>query len=154
MTHDAHSHTQVVGHTHAAHSPPVSPLALKKRGTGFWLAAISYFILSFFSILSLGYFVWLLLAFLIIPVLTGIITGRRQGSAVGGGGCFAAGMRAAGVPMAIYTAISLTIVHSHVGPSPSASATFLVGFAVAIVYALIAGLIAGMTALIVARQQG
>ena len=154
MTHDAHSHTQVVRHTHSDPPPLEPPPALKKRRTGFWLAVLAYFILSFFSILSLGYFVWLLLAFLIIPVLTGIVTGRRQGLDFGDGGCFAAGMRAAGVPMAIYTAISLMIVHSRVGPSPSASATFLVGLAVTIIYAIIAGLVAGVAALLSARQQG
>lgn len=159
MTHNphsrtkAHSHTQVVGHTHEVPPPPDMPPAVRKQGTGCCLAVFGYFILSFFSVLAMGSFVWVLLIFLVVPVLTGISTGRLQRSTVGPEGCFWAGMRAAGIPMWFYTAISLMFVHSRVGPSADAFATFVVGVGVATTYALIAGLVSGTTALLIARQQ-
>ena len=119
---------------------------MKRSGSGLWFAVLAYLFLSFLSPLQIGIVAWRILILLVVPCITGLITGFRQGGDSAKIGRFRAGFHATSWPMALYTIINLIIVHIHVGSSPSPFETFLVAAGVTLVHTLIAALLSGLTA--------
>lgn len=148
-----HSRMSGLEHEHEHYTsmqPPKSAI-----GNGTWVAIIGYLCISFFSPLKIGLLLWRLLIFLVIPGLTGLVTGitrggdlARYGLASDLGKLFRSGMNSALWPMACYTLLKLFIVHAQIGPSASPANTFLVEIGVTLAHGLLAGLVSGLFAIL------
>lgn len=86
---------------------------------------------------------WIFLAFLVVPGVVGLATGRLQGWEQPPGARFRAAMRAGGIAMALYTGFTLIVLRQRIHTNTDSGQIFLAGCLVTLVYAVLAGLVAG-----------
>jgi hypothetical protein len=88
--------------------------------------------------------VWTVLAFLVVPGLTGYTVAKLLGPETAPGARFRSAMWGTGFAMFFYTVISLMIVRARIGGDAGSSQAAVVVFFVASIYTVLAGAVAGL----------
>jgi hypothetical protein len=118
----------------------------KKSGKASWIgplvAIAGYLVLSFRQPPGWTLPLWAILAFVVVPGLTGYAVGKLLGPETAPGARFRSAMWGAGFAMFFYTAISLILLRVRID-SDGGSTVVQVGFFVTCLYTLLAGTVAG-----------
>ena len=108
------------------------------------LALIAYVVLSLQSPANWGMPVWVLLAFIVVPIVIGVLSAMSVPPHAEKGDRFKRAMGVATLAMAIYATVGLILSERKMGThSLQATQVFTAGMVVVVVYALIAGFVAG-----------
>lgn len=145
--HDPPHHTTT--HPGPAHHEPVrSPQGRQaNRSDGGWrgfiVAILGYLCVSFQQPLGWGIPLWIFLAFLLVPTLTGLAVGLAQRGAGTPGRSFWTALKAAGKAIALYTIIHLLLIGGPHSDAADRGQERIAGVLTTLLFTLIAGLVAG-----------
>src|SRR5213078_2802683 len=112
----------------------------------FGICLLGYSILSCQQPADWPMALWVLFAFILLPLLAGYASGRTQGAEPAGRSHFWTAARPTAFAMFWYTAFNLMYLRTRVSSGGRSEDIFLVGFFVSAVYGTIAGLVGGLAA--------
>jgi len=120
---------------------------------GFWVAILGYLCLAFRQPLGWGMGLWIFLAFLLVPILAGLVVGRYQRNVGAPGQSFWMAFKGVSKAMALYTILSLIFIGGSHSDSADKWQERLAGILTTALFFLITGLVAGATSMAVSGVQ-
>jgi hypothetical protein len=118
----------------------------KSFWVGLLISSMGYIILSFRLPVTWSIPVWAVLAFGLIPLISGFLTGAAQGIGTKPRDRFRAASWSTSTPMFFYTLISLIVLRTRIASGPDAGQLLLLVVLLCLFYGACAGVVAGLAA--------